>query len=248
MSTLNPEYAKFEKEIIALIAKINSQLKQLTLTDVEIAKLAAEIDFFKELKAQGFEKIVNQYFDNYDKALVEILKLANARGVDFASVNTNALLQIKELDQEYLLRSAYAWSSRYESELFKSIISGNSFSETIQNLEGIPLTDAQLGTVLNTSYSDFKRISTVETYKDKPEQKFMYVGGVIPTSSDECRWLMENQLTGGYTMQQIKAGIQTPFVHRYDDSQGQFSKGDPKIINEFGRQPNFNCIHEWQAI
>ena len=132
--------------------------------------------------------------------------------------------------------------------MFKSIISGNSIQETIKNLEGIPLTDAQLGTVLNTSYSDFNRITTVEVYKDKPDQRFRYDGGVIPTSSDECRWLVDNQDPKGYTMKEIKAGIITPYVHKYTDSHGQFNAGDPKVINENGRNPNYNCIHEWVAI
>ena len=193
MSSLNPEYEQFAKEIESLITSINEKLRKLTLTDVELSQLAAEMDFFEQLKSEGFENVVNKYFNNYDEVLLNIATQAQARGVDFASVNVDALIHIKDLDKEYLLRSAYSWSSRYESELFKSIISGNSIQETIKNLEGIPLTDAQLGTVLNTSYSDFNRISTVEIYKDKPDQRFRYDGGVIPTSSDECRWLMDNQ-------------------------------------------------------
>ena len=59
-------------------------------------------------------------------------------------------------------------------------------------------------------------------------------------------WIIK--IVKGYTMKEIKAGIITPYVHKYTDNHGQFKAGDPKVINENGRNPNYNCIHEWVAI
>ena len=104
MSSLNPEYEQFAKDIEALIASINEKLRKLTLTDVELSQLAAEMDFFEQLKSEGFENVVNKYFNNYDEVLLNIATQAQARGVDFASVNIDALVQIKDLDKEYLIK------------------------------------------------------------------------------------------------------------------------------------------------
>lgn len=95
-----------------------------------------------------------------------------------------------------------------------------------------PITDAQLNTAISTATANFNRIVTKKVFEDKPEQRFEYVGGIIPTSSEQCSWLMDNQKPEGYTMAEIQAGVQTP-------------AGE---INQFGRVPNYNCIHSWLPI
>ena len=245
MPELNPQYAQFEKDVDSVLSDLLSRIKQGNFSKVQLAQIASEIDFLNELRAAGFEDVVNKYFNNYDKVLNDILNQAEKLGVRNI-VGVQDLLVIKELDKEYLLRSASAWASKWESELLKSVIRGDTIAETINNLQGIPLTDAQLGTVLNTAYSDFSRSSTKAVYADKPEQRFRYEGGVIPTSSEECRWLVLNQKEEGYTAKEIEEGIETPFIHKYDGR--DYKKGDPKVINWQGRNPNFNCIHEWVAI
>ena len=161
MPELNPQYAQFQKEIEQLLKELNEMLKRSNFTQVELAQLAAEIDFFEELRNLGFDELVTKYFNGYDKIIEE--KLAQAERLNIkglTGVDVNSLQLIRDLDTAYLLRSAEAWSAKYESELFKSIIRGDTIKETIENLEGIPLTDAQLGTVLNTQYSDFSRTTT----------------------------------------------------------------------------------------
>ena len=77
--------------------------------------------------------------------------------------------------------------------------------------------------------------------------RYRYIGGVIPTSSDECRWLFGNQNPEGYTIDEIDAGIETPYVYPEYPSLGELA-GTVKKIYWQGRIPNFNCGHEWQAI
>jgi hypothetical protein len=96
----------------------------------------------------------------------------------------------------------------------------------------IQLTDAQLNVATNTAYYNIARDDVFDAFKDDPNQKFKYVGGVRENSSKQCRWLMENQKTEGYTVAEITAGINTPFG----------------IIDRYGRRPNFNCIHTWAPI
>ena len=233
MPELNPQYIQFEKDVKALLEELTSKIRQGGFSDVELAQLASEIDFFEELRNLGFEDLIDEYFDNYDIEIAKILEQAERRGIrNLTNIDIRSLEIVRELDKEYLLGKASAWSKEWQSEFMKSIIRGETIPQTIKNLQEIPLTDAQLGTVLNTAYSDISRTATVEVYKDTPEQRFRYEGGVIPTSSEQCRWLMENQRAEGYTMAEIQVGIETPFG----------------IIDESGRQPNFNCIHRWVAI
>ena len=115
-------------------------------------------------------------------------------------------------------------------EIKNSIVSNQLTSETVANLTAkIPLTDAQIKTVVHTSFSNHSRNITAKAFEDEPEQRFEYVGGVIPTSSQECEWLMNNQNPNGYTKAEIDAGIQTPFG----------------VIYWGGRDPNYNCLHQW---
>ena len=249
MPELNPEFAKFQKELETLLKELTNQLTRAGLTKVQLAQIAAEVDFFQELKSFGFEDLVNKYFNGYDKIITQRINEAAAQGVKgLANVNIDSLLQIKELETQHLLKRAEAFSLQYKRELFTSLIRGDSIPETISKLRDITLTDAQLGTVLNTQYSEFSRTATKDIYKAKPEQRFRYVGragtsGIIPTNSEQCRWLMENQKPEGYTRAEFDAGIETPFTHQYGDLKGQ-----PKMIYWQGREPNWNCIHEPEAI
>jgi len=232
MPDLNPQYAQFQKEIEAMIKELLTTLKKTKFSDMELAQLAAEINFFDEIKKLGFEDIVEKYLGTYETKFAELLATAKTAGVDFAKINTELLERITILDKEYLLGKASSWGKQFDSQFVKSVIRGDTIPQTIANLSEIPLTDSQLGTVLNTSYSDFNRTAIKEIYKDIPDQRFSYEGGVIPTSSDQCRWLMENQNPEGYTAAEFDAGIYTPFGMIY------FS----------GRDPNYNCGHTPEPI
>ena len=249
MPQYNPATEQFFNDIESLLQGLIDRLKEGNLSEVDLARLTSEIDFFEELRKEGLDGIVDKYFNGYDDIIADKIREAQRLGVrNLVSVNIDALEQLRELDTELFLRSAQGWSAQYKSELLKSIIRGDTIPETIKNLEGIPLTNAQLGTVLNTNYADMSRIATKEIYKDEPERRFKYVGGIIPTSSEQCRWLMLNQKPEGYTSKEIEAGIETPFKHKYTDRFGQYKAGDVEIINWQGRVPNFNCIHTFEVL
>lgn len=155
---------------------------------------------------------------------------------------------IKNSHGRTVLGYAKANSELLRSKLIQSIINGVTARQTIKELEGqliseltnAPLTTAQIGVVINTSYADFSRATTRMTFENRPKQRFKYVGGVIPTSSDECRWLRENQNPRGYTRAEIDAGIETPFTYKRGENKGKI-----KQIWWWGRFPNYNCGHEW---
>jgi hypothetical protein len=235
MPEINPTFAQFQTDLETLLKELIDKIKRANLTDVELAQVAAEIDFMEGLRELGFDELVDKYFANYEAEILKIASDAKARGVDFANVNTKALEYVTLMDKEYLLGSAKAKASLLQSEMMKAAIRGDTINQTIKALQDIPLTDSQLGTVLNTAYSDISRTATVEIYKDKPSQRFKYVEGMSvmsPTKSEICKYLLLNQNPEGYTMAEIQLGIETPFG----------------IVYETGRDPNFNCTDRWVPI
>ena len=235
MPEINPQYLQFQTDLETLLKELIDKIKRANLTDVELAQVAAEIDFMEGLRELGFDELVDKYFANYEAEILKIASDAKARGVDFANVNTKALEYVTLMDKEYLLGSAKAKASLLQSEMMKAAIRGDTINQTIKALQDIPLTDSRLGTVLNTAYSDISRTATVEIYKDKPDQRFKYVEGMSimsPTKSEICKWLILNQNPEGYTMAEIQLGIETPFG----------------IVYETGREPNFNCTDRWVPI
>lgn len=232
MPELNPQYAQFKKEIEQMLAELVRTLERGKPTQIQLAQIAAEIDFFEQLKGLGYEQTVDKYLGSYETVLSDLLVTARKQGVDFAGINLGQLELIKELDKKYLLGKASTWGAQFDSEFVKSVIRGDTIKQTVANLSEIPLTDSQLGTVMNTSYSEFSRMGTKEIFKNEPEQRFSYFGPLIQTSSEQCSWLVPNQNPDGYTSAQIEAGIDTP----------------AGIVNWSGRDPNWNCNHNWRAI
>jgi len=230
MPELNPELAQFEKDVEAVLKQLMAKLKGSKFSKAELSQLAAEFDSLAELKALGFDEIVEKYFANYETVYADIIK--KAKGVKLAGINTGLLERIIELDKEYLLGKSASWGKQFDSIFAKSILQGKTINQTVANLNEIPLTDSQLKTVLNTSYSDFNRTSTREIFKGNPEQRFSYEGSLIPTSSDICIDLVTNQNPEGYTAAEISAGI--PAGGGY--------------VDWGGRVPNYNCGHSWEPI
>lgn len=146
---------------------------------------------------------------------------------------------LRDMNYDTILRSFSAKSHLVRDNFYNSILSGQSDNETLRQLQGIGLSDAQSGTVLQTTFYNFSRMNTISVFADEPDARFRYEGGVIPTSSDQCKWLVANQKEEGYTMEEIRKGIETPYFNK---------KGQRLIVNELGRVPNFNCIHTWEII
>jgi hypothetical protein len=223
---------QFEKEVETIIAEVIASIEKGGFTKAQLAQIASELDFFEQLRLAGFGKTVDKYFANYEAVTKDVLALAKKQRVDFAKVNLATLDVIAELDEEYLLRKAASWGAQFKSELAKSVIRGDTITQTAARLKEIPLTDAQTKTVLNTAYSDFNRIATKEVFKGEEDMRYQYVGGTVPNSSDICIDALASQDPEGYTMAEIEAGL-------------SFGGG---IVTWSGRVPNYNCGHHWEPI
>ena len=231
---------------------IDSLLKQLEGFNVELERRLSLM--FKNMSPQAIKTYIesnsfyellddmgiNDFIDDYMKLLDSeagiYAKLYNDRAIE--DLETLQNLRYTELVGRFKTNA-----DTLQAKLYESIINGVTFEQTKDSLKGIGFTDAQTGAIVQTGYYDYSRSATFKAFEDNPNQKFEYVGGIIPTSSDECKWLMMNQKKEGYTFAEIAKGIKTPFVH----TSGKL-KGQDKIINQFGRNPNFNCVHKFVPV
>lgn len=215
----------FKRKVLAVI----QQGKQLER--IELARLVAQIDFWKELDLETQTKLnIADLFEQYDSQITDILKFADAQKVrDMLGVNRDVLEAIKYFRGEELLGRAKTYSDYLKNTMLSSIISGETFPEIRKKLENIPLTTPQLNTVISTGFNDYGRTITKLTYEDDAKERFLYYGSIIPTSSKQCTWLLMNQNMNGYLMGEIEKGIETPYG----------------VINWNGRVPNFNCDDRW---
>jgi len=221
-------YEQLQKDLEAVQAKLIAQVDEMLAvgkSKKEIARFIDSIDFDELLADLGVDKAVAKYVKSLDGLVTDF-------GTDIPTdlLDDLQILQNKQVD--YILGSLSNKMVLWQESMISGLIGNIKDKDILASLESIGLTDSQAGTVLQTSYYNFSRTSTAVVYSNNPEQRFKYVGGTIPTSSDQCAWLYKNQNPEGYTKAEIDKGIKTPYGE----------------INWYGRNPNYNCIHSWRAI
>lgn len=223
------------EQMLAQLDRIDSKLSKFLskLNETELANVLQPGNWTQLMSDVGLTQWVNKYTANYDTLFRSSLKglgKVESAVADIGSIRRNMSI-VKASNNRTIVGYLTGNSGNIQNKLIDSIVNGTTARSTTEAILSVNTlhTPSQVGTVVNTAYSDFGRSVTAQVFKNEPEQRFRYTGGVIPTSSEECRWLFENQKPEGYTKAEIDAGITTPFG----------------TINWNGREPNFNCIHEW---
>lgn len=232
--------------------KINQFEKQFFNNLTKLLKAGDKNELLKFLSSDKFitfvlnndvNKFLNEYYANANKEVLDLVRAYSiALKVDQIK-NISAVAQLIIENHKSMLLGNFTSNIKILSyELIKNLVGNKSTEEALQTLkekftrtsEDTPhiLTDANINTAFYTGVADIERSITYEAFKDDPEQRFKYFGGILPTSSKQCKWLMENQKPEGYTFAEIDKGIETPFG----------------VINWYGRKPNYNCIHTWLPI
>ncbi len=220
-----------------MMQRLNALAVKKNIPLEELGRVMSTDEFAGLYEGLGLESAIASYTANYNTIFAERIK-------GFSVVNSVAvdMEMIKELQFKRMITKVSANLDQFQATVTEQLLSGIPRKDFLAQLKLIregnpsdlmrPITDAQLNTAIHTAQSNFGRITTAKVFEDKPEQKFEYVGGTIPTSSDACRSVMNNQSPEGYTRAEIEAGI--------DLGGGE--------VNWFGRVPNYNCIHSWLPI
>lgn len=234
---MQAEIERLQVKVDALDAGIKEKLIEIRNgfnDDVAFGQWLKSPEYFKFLDDEGLDSIMS---DVERIQLQLISKYANRYETNFLAAQE--IITLSELNYDSILRRFSSEASYVRDVFYNSVVLGQDNETTLRQLQTTGLSKNQSGTVLQTTFYTLSRASTVLAFSDDPDQRFRYEDVIIPTSSEQCRWLVLNQKKEGYTMQEIMQGIKTPFKDK---------KGNALIINELGRVPNFNCIHTWEPI
>lgn len=229
---------QIDAKIVILVNKLLKQNKPKELISAIIDK---ELD--KYISELGIDKIAEQYANSLiTSGLTTLTQVAKKQATDeLINIIGMNLEPIAETYRDTILGYFKANTEKLKSELLNSLISGTPTSEITKSLQAKftrvssdtvhYLTDANINTVIQTSYSNVSRISTAKAFEEKPEQRFTYFGPRDEKNRDACAYMLDNQNPEGYTKSEIDAGIETPFGK----------------INWLGPPNNWNCRHQWFA-
>lgn len=120
----------------------------------------------------------------------------------------------------------------FRNNLVELVINGTSKKSVKEYFKNTPFTHEQIGFIINKAESDIRRATVLSAWEEYPETKYQYIGGIIPTSSKTCIWLMKNQKKEGYTLKEIQVGIDTPFGK----------------VDWWGKVNSWGCIHSFEPI
>ena len=221
-------FEQLQKDIEGIQAKLLEEIDEMLAagkSKKEVVAFIDSLDFDELLSQYGADNAVLKYVYSLDE-------IVNSFGKALQNDLIDNLDMIQKSQSDYILGKMSNQAQLWKSTMMTSLTSDMKTKDVLAQLETIGLTDSQAGAVLQTSYYNFSRATTAIAYENEPDQRFKYTGGVIPTSSKQCAWLFQNQKKEGYTKAEIDAGIKTPFG----------------VIDWQGRQPNFNCIHEWMPV
>jgi len=229
MKILDKLLGKIDNQVNAKIKKLISNLspkeKNELLKDPKLVdELLKEVDV-KEL-AKHYS---SELFSGHGEVVIdysEKRKQYQLARLDFL-VNT-----FTEFQTEALRKFIIDNKKEFRDNLVELVMTGGNKRMVKKYFANTPFTFEQIGSIIYKVESDIRRATVLSAYEEYPETKFRYIGGLIPTSSKTCTWLMENQKQEGYTLKEIQAGIETPFGK----------------VDWWGKVPNWGCIHSFEPI
>ena len=222
------------------IAFINRVRRYSTTRYIDQIRLAAELDFFKELQAAGLSNVLNELEQGYADIIKDIAK-QRVKGIDPLSLEE--LQTISDLDVRSVLRSGQQYADQFQSRMLKGLIAGEDIKTMLSDFN-IPGFKYNWNiTALATAEDEFHSIATAKIYEDEPNARFELVGVKDNRTRCECLAVLDHQPESGWTKKEIDNGEATKIVKQYC----------PKVKPESQKytwrfRGGFNCRHRWAVI
>lgn len=244
-----------EEELLNNIDKIKEQLiariKKGNFTQVDVAQIVGQLDFFEELQSLGYGDLLEDYFKEYENVILRLKDEAIRLGVtDVSGTSLASLDSFIDVKFGELLGQAEQYSKQLKSELLKHIIAGTPLNEVADNLSEIPLTNTQLRVAVNTGISEFERIGMAKIYEDT-NVRFKLYGPKDVRTRASCDAVLAQQPKNGWTKEEIDNGAATEIVKKH-------AKGfatSPSELEQALKNPytfvncgGFNCRHRWKVV
>lgn len=245
-----------EDKLLEDIEKIRLQLIQRiskgNFSQVDIAQIVGQLDFFEELQSLGYGDLLEGYFGEYEKTILSLRNEAERLGLgNVSGTSLRALDSFIDVKFDELLGRAEQYSKELKSELLKNVIAGTPLNEIADNLSNIPLTNTQLRVAVNTGISEFERIGMAKIFEDEPEVRFKLYGPKDNRTRAACDAVIYQQPKEGWTKKQIDEGAATETVKKhakgYANSPSELEQAlkNPYTFVNCG---GFNCRHRWKVV
>ncbi|MBK7380767.1 MAG: hypothetical protein IPJ03_17555 [Ignavibacteriales bacterium] len=217
------------------------------VSDVELAILISETNFFQEFLGAEFDGRINKFLDEYDDEIAKLILQAQDKGLaGINKVNLSSLEALKELDLAKILRRAEDFDGEVRSELLRQIITGKSSKQITDSI--LPNIQSEMkfapnwfASALNTSYQNYNATATETLFEDEPDAKFYFDEPNDARVRPACKYALElfkTKYKDGLTVKEINAGA-IPYIN---------AKGviDPTLKYDFVNRGGFNCRHQWK--
>ena len=220
------------------------------LSAVDLARLNAEIDFFEELNALGYNSKVTEMIGNYDEIVRLVHSEATRRGLTGIVGVAAQDLEILALNEEiFLLDKGRLYTQQFKNAIFRSIIGGETMGELLPTLRNIPLTDSQLTIGVSTGITRFQRTAVGRVYDEAPNQRFKLSDDPLDSKTRaSCAAVIRHQPKEGWTRAEINAGQVTKIALEFL-SETEYSPSERVFLQTNGYKwieaGGWNCRHDW---
>lgn len=227
----------YNKEIENIQQQLIDKLDNLVVglgrvTDTELMQIAKQIDFFAEMEALGFTKLINRVGKTFDDEIARVFAELSKRELGAVSVaSIDALRELKNFEMTYLTNGVRQYSDQLKTAMLRGIITGESNIQIMNNINttfgvGTYISSSETSFLINDAFARFSNTSRAKAFEQFPEVRFQYVGPSTGNIRPAC---VEALKAPPLTREEIdagRAGIGVNFIDR----------------------GGYNCRHDWVRV
>lgn len=224
----------YNKEIENIQQQLIDKLDNLVVglgrvTDTELMQIAKQIDFFAEMEALGFTKLMNRVGKTFDDEIVRVFAELSKRELgQVSAASIDALRELKNFEMTYLTNGVRQYSDQLKTAMLRGIITGESNIQIMNNINntfgvGTYISSSETSFLINDAFSRFSNTTRAKAFEEFPEVKFQYIG----TSDNKTREVCQRALQ------------EPPLTREEIDALGYV---------DFANRGGYNCRHDWVRV
>jgi len=221
----------YNKEIQNIQQQLIDKLDNLVVglgrvSDTELMQIAKQIDFFAEMEALGFTKLMNRVGKTFDDEIARVFAELSKRELgQVSAASINALRELKNFEMTYLTNGVRQYSDQLKTAMLRGIITGESNIQIMNNINttfgvGTFISSSETSFLINDAFSRFSNASRAKAYEEFPDIKFKYIGTNDDKTRDVCKRALKEK----------------PLTRKEIDALGYVS---------FTDRGGYNCRHDW---
>ena len=224
----------YNKEIENIQQQLIDKLDNLVVglgrvSDTELMQIAKQIDFFAEMEALGFTKLMNRVGKTFDDEIARVFAELSKRELgQVSAASVDALRELKNFEMTYLTNGVRQYSDQLKTAMLRGIITGESNIQIMNNINttfgvGTYISSSETSFLINDAFSRFSNASRAKAYEEFPEVKFKYIGSNDDKTRDVCKRALQEE----------------PLTRKEIDALGYVS---------FTDRGGYNCRHDWVRV